>query len=415
MSGLLCGCPLPASGDKRCQFCHSVRTISHPEITELTLAHLDCDAFFAAIEKRDNPELANKPVIVGGGKRGVVAAACYIARLYGVKSAMPMFKALKCCPEAVVITPRPAVYRQVGAQIRALMQTLTPLVEPLSIDEAFLDLAGTEKLHGVAPAARLAKLVAEIDTATGLSVSVGLSYNKFLAKIASDLDKPQGFSIIGRQQAQTFLADKSPSILYGVGKKLHANLRQQGIFNLGQLRNFTETELIARFGPIGKQLWQFSHGIDERQVNPHSPVKSFSNETTFAEDIQSFEMLRKTLWALSEKLSARMKRHNYYGRVVTLKLKTSGFRTLTRRQTLPDYTQLADKIFQTSVMLLAKETGTLYFRLMGVGVSDLAKDTGESGYDLADPASKKRADIEKTMDQIRAKIGPTMIKKGRSL
>src|SRR4051812_20689000 len=202
-------CLAEQKGDvRRCHACGSPRLIRHKELYDLTLAHIDCDAFYAAVEKRDNPELADKPVIIGGGHPGVVSTACYIARIHGVRSAMPMFKALELCPHATVIPPNMEKYAAVGHEVRALMLDLTPLVEPLSIDEAFLDLGGTERLHGRSPALSLAKLADEIETKVGISVSIGLSHNKFLAKVASDLEKPRGFSVIGRAETRSFLAAK---------------------------------------------------------------------------------------------------------------------------------------------------------------------------------------------------------------
>ena len=200
-----CGARPPADAGT-CPGCGSSRLVRHGALHDLTIAHLDCDAFYAAIEKRDRPELRDVPVIVGGRHRGVVAACCYVARTYGVHSAMPMFQALRACPEATVIKPDMKKYVAVGRAIRAMMQELTPLVEPLSIDEAFMDLSGTSSLHGASPAQSLAALALRVEETHRITVSIGLSYNKFLAKIASDLDKPRGFSVIGRAEARSFLA-----------------------------------------------------------------------------------------------------------------------------------------------------------------------------------------------------------------
>jgi DNA polymerase-4 len=224
-----CLTPADRPGQERCASCGSPRLLRHPERDELAVAHVDCDAFFASVEKRDNPALADQPVIIGGGHRGVVATACYVARTYGVRSAMPMFKALDACPHATVISPNMDKYRVAGREVRRLMGELTPLVEPVSIDEAFLDLSGTERLHHASPALTLARFARRVETELGISVSIGLSYNKFLAKIASDLAKPRGFSIIGREEAVAFLADRPVGIIPGIGAAAQARLEKVGV------------------------------------------------------------------------------------------------------------------------------------------------------------------------------------------
>jgi DNA polymerase-4 len=269
----------------RCATCGSPRLIRHPELFRLGIAHLDCDAFYAAIEKRDDPSLADKPLIIGGGKRGVVSTACYIARTYGVRSAMPMFQALKACPEAVVLPPAMDKYAAVGRQVRALMLALTPLVEPLSIDEAFLDLSGTERLHGAPPAITLARLARRIETELGITVSIGLSFGKFLAKVASDLEKPRGLSVIGRAEAIAFLSDKPVSLIWGVGKAMQARLAEDGIRTVGALQRMDEKELVRRYGAIGLRLAQLSRAEDDRAVDPSGEMKSISAETTFDSDL----------------------------------------------------------------------------------------------------------------------------------
>ena len=239
----------------RCPRCGSPRLKRHAELFDLSIAHVDCDAFYAAVEKRDNPSLAARPVIVGGGQRGVVSTCCYIARTYGVRSAMPMFKALAACPDAVVIRPDMAKYAAVGAEIRALMRDLTPLVQPLSIDEAFLDLSGTEALHGCSPATTLARLAAEVDRQIGISISVGLSYNKFLAKVASDLDKPRGFAVIGRAETLAFLAPRSLRTIWGVGKAFEQRLTSDGISRIGDLQGRELHALASAYGAMGHHVW----------------------------------------------------------------------------------------------------------------------------------------------------------------
>ena len=221
----------------RCVNCASPRIISHPELFSLNTAHMDCDAFYASVEKRDNPSLRDKPVIIGGGRRGVVSTACYIARIKGVRSAMPMFKALKLCPEAVVVAPRMEIYVNVSKEIQQMMSELSPRIEPLSLDEAFIDLNGTEKLHGEPPALSMARLVKRIENELHISGSIGLSYNKFLAKLASDLEKPRGFSVIGQQGIKEFLAPKNINLIWGVGKVTQETLERDGIRTFADLQH----------------------------------------------------------------------------------------------------------------------------------------------------------------------------------
>lgn len=402
-----------APPEKRCPDCGSPRLFMHKELGCLTLAHLDCDAFYASVEKRDRPELADKPVIVGGGRRGVVAACCYVARIYGVRSAMPMFKALERCPDAVVLRPDMARYREAGEQVRALMREITPLVEPLSIDEAFLDLTGTEALHAGPAARTLARLALRIEREVGVTASVGLSYNKFLAKIASDLDKPRGFAAIGKAQALDFLAEKPVGLIPGVGEALQRALSRDGITTIRQLRGYEETELTARYGAIGRRLSQFAHGVDTRAVEPDAPAKSLSAETTFDEDVAEAEELLRRLWPLCETVAGRLKRADLAGRTVTLKLKTADFRTLTRAQRLNDPTKLADRLYTAAEPLLRKEADGRRFRLIGIGASDLTDAVFADPPDLLDPDRGRRAQVEAAMDAVRAKLGPRAIVKGR--
>src|SRR6056297_1343283 len=326
---------------RRCPACGSPRVASHPELWDLSIAHMDCDAFYASVEKRDNPDLADKPVIIGGGRRGVVSTACYVARIRGVRSAMPMFQALKLCPEAVVLKPRMEVYADVSRQIRAMMQDMTPDVEPLSLDEAFMDLTGTARLHGAPPAVMLARLIRRMRDELGLTGSIGLSHNKFLAKIASDLDKPHGFSVIGRAETADFLREQPVSLIWGVGEAARTALHAAGIRSFADLLRWDRTDLVARFGAMGDRLWHLARGQDRRRVTANAPVKSISNETTFSEDTADLDLLDGHLWRLSEKVADRAKARGLAGRVVTLKLKHSDHRILTRRQALREPTQLA--------------------------------------------------------------------------
>ncbi|GIK99297.1 MAG: DNA polymerase IV 1 [Alphaproteobacteria bacterium] len=400
---------------RRCAACGSPRLLRHPELARLSIAHIDCDAFYASVEKRDDPTLRDRPVIVGGGHRGVVSAACYVARTYGVRSAMPMFKALRLCPDAVVIPPNMAKYRREGLRIREMMLALTPLVEPLSIDEAFLDLTGTERLHHGPPAMSLARLARRVEAETGLTVSIGLSYNKFLAKIASDLDKPRGFAVIGRGEALEFLREKPVGMIWGVGQALQKKLGADGITRIGDLQERPEIDLVARYGSIGHRLYHFSRGEDDRRVDPDAPTKSISAETTFDIDIASPKALAAELWPLCETVSGRLKRHGLAARTVTLKLKTADFRLLSRSRSLDSPTQLAEVLYRTAEALLLREADGRKFRLIGVGGAELENAAGADQPDLLDPGAQRRAQVEQAMDAVRAKLGPDALIKGRSL
>ena len=342
-------------------------------------------------------------------------AACYVARLFGLRSAMPMFEALKACPDAVVIRPDMAKYRAAGRQVRELMQAVTPLVEPLSVDEAFLDLSGTEALHGGPPARTLAALALEVERRLGLTVSVGLSYNKFLAKVASDLDKPRGFVAIGRAEAEGFLQKKSVGIIWGVGKALRTALARDGITEVGHLRAFEEEALVARYGAMGRRLHHFSRGRDARRVDPDAPAKSVSTETTFDEDITDPKALAARLWPLCEKVAGRLKQAGLAGQTVTLKLKTADFRILTRRRKLEDPTRLAEVLFQVARPLLAREADGRRFRLIGIGASDLVEGALADPPRLLDPDRARQARVEGAIDAVRAKLGEAAIAKGRAL
>lgn len=400
------------SDTRRCERCGSPRLTRHPELYQLHLAHIDCDAFYAAIEKRDNPALKDKPLIIGGGKRGVVSTACYIARIKGVRSAMPMFKALEACPEAVVIPPNMEKYVRVGREVRALMQALTPLVEPLSIDEAFLDLAGTERLHGMPPAVVLARFAQTVEKEIGITVSAGLSYCKFLAKVASDFRKPRGFSVIGEAEALGFLAEQPVTLIWGVGKAFAATLERDGIHSIAQLQRMERADLMRRYGVMGTRLYHLSRGQDDRRVDPDQDAKSVSAETTFDTDIAEMGELVPVLRGLSEKVSARLKKSGIAGRTVVLKLKTQDFKLRTRNRQLGDPTRLADRIFQTGLELLRKEADGTKYRLLGIGVSDLSDDEKADPPDLVDVGSRKRAMAESAIDTLRDKFGKKAVETG---
>ncbi len=380
----------------------------------LSIAHVDCDAFYCSIEKRDDPDIRDKPVIVGGGKRGVVSAACYHARIYGVRSAMPMFKALKLCPEAVVVRGSMDKYAREGRRIRAHMQALTPLVEPLSIDEAFLDLTGTQRLHGKSPAESLINLQKTILEDVGVTVSVGLSYNKFLAKTASDLDKPHGFAVLGQADALEFLADKSVGFIYGIGPSFAAKLEKGGLRTIADVRKVSDKEMARRYGDHGLHLARLARAEDYRRVNPNHDRKSVSAETTFFDDISDLETLKDKLWQVCLKTADRSKAKDLAGRVVTLKLKTARFKSITRRRTLQQPVQLADTIFHALEPLLEAEADGTAYRLIGAGISDLSTPIGDSA-DLLDPKAAKRGIAERASDKARAKFGSDAITTGRGL
>jgi DNA polymerase-4 len=400
------------AASRRCERCGSPRLARHSELYSLSLAHIDCDAFYAAVEKRDNPALRDKPVIIGGGKRGVVSTACYIARIHGVRSAMPMFKALAACPEAIVIKPSMEKYAKVGREVRAMMQALTPLVQPISIDEAFLDLAGTQDLHREPPALVLARFAKTVEKEVGISVSVGLSYCKFLAKVASDFDKPRGFSVIGEGEAVSFLRDQPVTLIWGVGKAFASVLERDGLRTVGQIQRMEHGELLKRYGTMGDRLFHLSRGQDTRRVSPEREAKSVSAETTFNSDLSEPNDLVPVLRQLSEKVSDRLKKSGIAGRTVVLKLKTRDFKLRTRNRQLSDPTRLADRIFETGLKLLQNEMDGTRFRLLGIGVSDLTDAERADPIDLVDTGARKRAMAESAMDALRQKFGKTAVETG---
>ena len=401
---------------RRCPICASPRVTRHPELWDLSIAHMDCDAFYASVEKRDDPSLEGKPVIIGGGRRGVVSTACYVARIRGVRSAMPMFQALKLCPEAVVIRPRMEEYVKASRAIRGMMEELTPAIEPLSLDEAFLDMSGTARLHGAPPAVMLARLVRRMKTELGLTGSIGLSHNKFLAKVASDLDKPHGFSVIGAAETMVFLRDKPVRMIWGVGAAAQASLDKAGIRTFSDLLRWEQTDLIARFGSMGERLWHLARGQDRRRVSAHAPVKSISKETTFNVDTSDPELLDGHIWRLSEQVADRAKAKSLAGRVVTLKLKRANHTLLTRRVALSDPTQLADRIYRTARGLYDQVGDQGPYRLLGCGLSDLGKAEGADKLgDLLDPEAVRRGEAERATDAIRDRFGAQAIVKGRTL
>jgi DNA polymerase-4 len=398
----------------RCPACGSTRVVAHPELAELTLAHIDCDAFYASVEKRDNPDLAERPVIVGGATRGVAMTACYVARRYGVHSAMPMFKALALCPLAVVIRPDMEKYARVSRQVREILLSATPLVEPVSLDEAYLDLAGTESAHARPAAATLADLARRIKHEIGITVSIGLSRNKFLAKLASEMDKPRGFGVIGAREARGYLAGRPVRIIPGVGAKMDARLAADGIARIADLQALGAERLGLRYGEFGRRLGALALGEDDRAVVPDRDAKGISAETTFERDLSTKEELQPELWRLCERVSERLKKADLAGRTVVLKLKTSEFRILTRRQAIGRPSQSADTLYRVAAELLAPEIGRRRYRLIGAGMTDLT-ETDAIVPDLFASPSLPGERVERVLDEVRARFGRDSIGKGRGL
>jgi len=408
-------CTPTSGGETRCPSCGSPRIIAHDELYELSIAHLDCDAFYAAVEKRDNPKLRDKPLIIGGGRRGVVSTACYLARIHGIHSAMPMYRALKLCPQATIIPPDMAKYASVSREIRALMNAVTPMVEPLSIDEAFLDLSGTERLHGQAPALTLAQLAKDVEDKVGISVSIGLSHNKFLAKVASDLDKPRGFAVIGEAETLSFLKGKSVSLIFGVGKAFKAKLARDGITTIGQIQEIAEEDLFRRYGQLGQHISRLAKGEDHRLVKPDRPTKSQSTETTFDKDVSQRDVLEATLWRLCDTLSARLKTSELQCSTITLKLKDSSFQTITRAASIAKADNHAETLFREGQRLLAPLCDGTSYRLIGIGGSQFKKTDDRQDSLFETGLDEKALKAEDALDKIRAKFGTSMIGKGRGL
>jgi DNA polymerase-4 len=400
----------------RCDACGEEQPLEHAELGELSIAHLDCDAFYASIEKRDDPSLMPHPVIVGGGKRGVVSTCCYVARAYGVRSAMPMFQALKLCPQAKVVHSDMRKYVEEGRIIRRMMEDLTPQVQPLSIDEAFMDLTGTEALHGGTPAQSLIKLQNRVWAERNLTVSIGLSFNKFLAKTASDLDKPRGFSVIGRAEALAFLETRSVGTLPGVGPAGATALERNGLKRIGDIRAVGPQRMRTLYGDWGAHLFALSMADDPRKVDPHGERKSISAETTFFEDIADVEALEDILWPLCEKVAARCRADDTAGLTLTLKLKDARFKIITRRRQLPEPTLLASRIFAHARELLAGDAdGKTKYRLIGVGLSDFSDAAAADKGDMLDSETPRRAAAEAAVAKARDKFGKGAVQTGRAI
>ena len=369
----------------RCSNCGLPTLRAHPELFELEIAHIDCDAFYASVEKRDNPELRDKPLIVGhAGGRGVVTTACYIARKYGPRSAMPMFKALQLCPQAVVVPPDMAKYKAISQQIRSFMLDLTPTIEPLSLDEAYLDLSADVRHDPREPAVLLAELAKRVKAEIGISISIGLAPNKFLAKIASDLEKPRGFSVIGRNDARAILAPMPASRIHGVGPAMVRQLDAAGVHTIEQLQRMSEHELVSLFGKFGRKLAAYVRGEDARAVSSQRASKSISAETTFSEDTQSAQELTAAAERLCARVAERLQRSGLAGGTLVLKLKTDNFKSQTRNRRLSAPTQRADVLIRHSAQIVNEECDGRWFRLIGVGVSDIVPAEEADPPDLFD-------------------------------
>ena len=403
-----------STGDRkveRCVACDSRRVVCHDELDRLTIAHLDCDAFYASVEKRDRPELRDLPVIVGGGKRGVVATCCYVARMYGVHSAMPMYKALKSCPDAVVIKPDFRKYVAASEAIFGAVGRLTPLVQTLSLDEAWIDLAGTERLNGGSPAWQLIRLQTQIEEETGLTVSIGLAANRFLAKVASEMDKPRGFSVLG-SEAQAVMAPRPVGILPGVGPVFRRTLQSDGFTTVGDLAAADPRDLIKRYGESGLRLYDLAHGRDARAVNPERDRKGMSAETTFNEDLTTAEDLEAELWPLCEKLASKARRDGVASRVLVLKLRRTDFKIVTRRMSLPEPVQTARALFAAGRELMAPELGIPY-RLIGIGMGDVVDAVDSPA--LFETTEARALKTETAIDKLRAKFGAAAVVAGRAV
>ena len=405
---------VPPEEARSCPACGGMRVVRHPELFTLAIAHVDCDAFYASVEKRDRPELAGCPVIVGGGTRGVVAAACYIARMHGVRSAMPMFKALAACPDAMVIRPDFAKYAEAARAIRKLMADLTPLVQPLSIDEAALDLSGTAELHGAPPAMVLARFARAVEAEIGVTISIGLAPNRLLAKIAAGRDKPRGFAVIGAEAA-ALLAPEPVRLLPGIGPTMARKLAARGITRLGHLQVLDDRAAARLFGEDGPSLAARARGEDARKVDPARETKSISAETTFDTDLRAIPELERHLWRLAEKLARRLKENNFSAGGVVLKLKTAAFVQRTRAIRLADATLLPDRLYAAACGLLAKEADGTAFRLIGIGAAPLLARADADLGDLADTKTPRLAKTQNAIDTLRARFGDGVIGKGRSL
>jgi DNA polymerase-4 len=381
----------------------------------LTILHVDMDAFYASVEQRDRPELRGRPVIVGGSAegRGVVCAASYEARHFGVHSAMPAVTARRLCPDGVFLPVRMEHYAHISRQIRAIFHSFTPLVEPLSLDEGYLDVRGCEALFGPAPA--IARRIKErIRAETDLVASVGVAPNKFLAKLASDTSKPDGLLVIEAEQVQAFLIPLPMSRLWGVGARGQRRLKQLGIETIGQLAALPPERLAVSFGQFGRQLWELAHGRDDRPVVPDREARSISTETTFARDIGDRDMLRAWLFELIEQLGQRIRQAGVQAGTVELKLRSADFRTHTRSTKLIQPTDVTPVLWKAAADLFDARIsrGLLPARLLGVGATGLVRHADVQGNLFDDGWEARQRLLDQTLDRIRDQFGSQAIHRG---
>lgn len=382
------------------------------------IIHADMDAFFASVEIREQPELSDKPVVVAGraDQRGVVAAASYAARQYGIRSAMPTASALKRCPELVILPVRMSLYSEVSAQIHAIFSRYTPLIEPLSLDEAFLDVSASESLFGSTEAIAR-RIKQEVHDELALVISIGVAPNKFLAKIASDLEKPDGFVVLEAANVQAFLDPLPVSRLWGVGKVTEQQLHALNIHNVADLRQLTEIELTRHLGQLGEHLWRLAHGEDDRSVTPEHTAKSISHETTFARDVTDPEILHAVLLNLTEQVAARLRIKNFRGRKVQLKLRFSDFHTITRAHTLNTSTNSTQELWHTAQRLLDKNltTGRPAIRLIGMGVGGFEADQPPTQLGMFDEPQAEAKKLDQLADTINHRFGDKLLSRARSI
>jgi DNA polymerase-4 len=371
-----------------------------------SIIHLDMDAFYASVEQLDNPALRGRPVIVGGSlERGVVSACSYEARPFGVRSAMPMRRAVRLCPEAVVLPVRMARYQEVSRQVFSIFARYTDRIEPLSVDEAFLDVAGCERLFGPA-AAIAARIRREVRDELGLAISAGVAPNKFLAKLASESAKPDGLLEIAPEQVDAFLLPLPVERIWGVGAKAAEQLRRLGCCSVAELRRLPEAQLVRLFGVWGGRLYHLARGEDDRQVEVDQPAKSLGAEETFAADLTSREALQRKLLAQAEKVAARLRSQGLVGRVVTLKLRYGDFETITRRLTLAEPTANGLLLYRAGLDLLARtEAGCRPVRLLGLSVGEPEPAAQCQATLFPDEKSQRLAELDRSLDRLAERFG----------
>ncbi len=382
----------------------------------LEIMHIDMDAFFAAVEQLDNPELKGKAVIIGGvelSNRGVVSTASYEARKYGVHSAMPIVEAKRLCPNGIYLTGRHQRYNEISRKIFDIFHDYTPLVEGISIDEAFLDITGCHRLFGNSIEIGK-KIKKDIQEKLGLTASVGLAYNKFLAKLASGMDKPDGFFIINKDTVDEILAPLSVGKIWGVGEKTEEILNKRGIYKIRDLKELSLNELEVTFGKMGTQLYYLSRGIDNRMVEVGSDIKSISHEETFQEDINDRNQILSCLLRMSAKVSRRLRQHGFDGNTIFIKVRYGDFTTYTRRLTIFSATNDTDEIYKTGIRMLEKENLLRKpIRLLGIGVSNISKESPKQLSLFNDKIKEDK--LSKTIDGLKDKFGNDIVKRARNL